>query len=186
VTTLVLASASPRRRALLEAAGIPFRVVVPQVTEDAPERGDPHAVALANARRKALAVTQDLVLGADTVVAVKDRLLGKPRDEADAGALLRALSGTTHVVVTGVVLKASGRILERSVETRVTMRRLEEDEIGAYARSGEGMGKAGGYAIQETADRFVTRLQGPYDNIVGLPVDAVRALLREAGVDFTA
>ncbi len=182
--TLVLASASPRRRALLEAAGIPFRVVVPEVVEDAPERGDPRAVALANARRKAQAVADDLVLGADTVVAIGDRLLGKPRDEADARALLRALSGTTHVVVTGVALKASGRVLARTVETRVTMRRLREDEILAYARSAEGMGKAGAYAIQETADRFVTRLEGPFDNVVGLPVEAVRALLREAGVDL--
>ncbi len=182
--TLILASASPRRRALLEAAGIPFRIVVPELIEDAPERGDPHAVALANARRKAQAVAGDLVLGADTVVAVKGRLLGKPRDGADAIGLLRALSGTTHVVVTGVALKAAGRLLERTVETRVTMRRLREDEIEAYARSGEGMGKAGAYAIQETADRFVTRLEGPFDNVVGLPVDAVRALLREAGVDL--
>jgi septum formation protein len=180
---LVLASGSPRRRALLAKAGIAFRVVVPDVPEDAPERGDPHAVAAANARRKAEAVAGDLVLGADTVVSVGDRLLGKPRDEADARDLLRAISGTTHVVVTAVALKARGRILERTVATRVTMRRLDEQEIRAYAASGEGMGKAGGYAIQETADRFVTALAGPLDNVVGLPVDAVRELLREAGVD---
>lgn len=179
---LILASGSPRRRALLEEKGIAFRVVLPEVPEDEPERGDPHAVAAGNARRKAEAVPGDLVLGADTVVAVGDRLLGKPRDEADAKDLLRALSGTTHRVVTGVALKAKGRISLRTVETRVTMRRLTESEIEAYARSGEGMGKAGGYAIQETADRFVTGLMGPYDNVVGLPVDAVRELLREAGV----
>ncbi len=183
MTTLILASGSPRRRALLEEAGIPFRVVVPDVPEDAPERGDPHRVALANARRKAEAVAGELVLGADTVVAVGDRLLGKPRDEAHASDLLRVLSGTTHVVVTAVVLRAGGRPFETTVETRVTMRRLGEDEILAYACSGEGMGKAGAYAIQETADRFVTRLNGPYDNVVGLPVEALRALLREAGVE---
>ncbi|HEX5137453.1 MAG TPA: Maf family protein [Planctomycetota bacterium] len=181
---LILASGSPRRRALLENAGIAFRVVVPDVPEDEPERGDPHAVARTNARRKAEAVAGDLVLAADTVVAVGDRLLGKPRDEADAADLLRALSGTTHVVVTAVALKAGGRIRERAVTTRVTMRRLDEDEIRAYAASGEGMGKAGAYAIQETADRFVTALDGPFDNVVGLPVDAVKELLRAAGVDF--
>ena len=183
---LVLASGSPRRRALLEEAGIAFRVVVPDVAEDEPERGDPRAVALANARRKASAVPGDLVLAADTVVAVGDRLLGKPRDEAHARDLLRALSGTTHSVVTGVALKARGRILTRAVETRVTMRPLAGAEIAAYAASQEGMGKAGGYAIQETADRFVTALDGPFDNVVGLPVDAVRELLRQAGVDSGA
>jgi septum formation protein len=183
---LVLASGSPRRRALLEEAGIPFRVVVPDVAEDEPERGDPEAVAERNARRKAEAVPDDLVLGADTVVAVGDRLLGKPRDEAHARDLLRALSGTTHAVVTGVALKARGRVLARTVTTRVTMRRLDEEEIRAYAASGEGMGKAGGYAIQETADRFVTSVDGPRDNVVGLPVAAVRELLREAGVDSGA
>jgi len=183
---LILASGSPRRRALLEEAGIPFEIVVPNVPEDEPLRGDPHAVAATNARRKAEAVAGALVLGADTVVAVGDRLLGKPRDEAEARDLLRALSGTTHVVVTAVALKTGGRILQRTVETRVTMRRLEEREIEAYARSGEGMGKAGAYAIQETADRFVTALDGPLDNVVGLPVDAVQELLREAGVDSSA
>jgi septum formation protein len=183
---LVLASGSPRRRALLEKAGILFRVVVPDVEEDEPERGDPVTVALTNARRKAEAVPGDLVLAADTVVAVGDRLLGKPRDEADAQDLLRALSGTTHVVVTAIALKAGGRIHARAVTTRVTMRRLGEDEISRYAASGEGMGKAGGYAIQETADRFVTGLLGPFDNVVGLPVDAVKELLRAAGVDFKA
>lgn len=183
---LVLASGSPRRRALLEGAGIAFTVVVPDVAEDAPERGDPCAVALANARRKAEAAPGDLVLGADTVVAVGDLLLGKPLDKAHAAELLRTLSGTTHEVVTGVALRSRGRILERAVTTRVTMRRLSEAEIAGYAASGEGMGKAGGYAIQESADRFVTALQGPFDNVVGLPVDAVRELLREAGVDSGA
>jgi len=183
---LVLASASPRRRALLEEAGIPFRVVVPAVPEHEPAHGDPHAVAAENARRKAEAVDGDPVLGADTVVAVGDRLLGKPRDDREAAELLRALSGTTHRVVTGVALKAGGRLRVRTVETFVTMRRLSEDEIAAYARSGEGMGKAGGYAIQETADRFVVRVRGPHDNVVGLPVDTVRELLREAGVDLAS
>jgi septum formation protein len=183
---LILASASPRRQELLEEAGIPFRVVVPDVIEDEPARGDPHAVATANARRKAEGVSGEVVLAADTVVAVGERLLGKPADEAEAARLLRALSGTTHRVVTGVALKVRGQILVRSVESRVTMRPLTEEEIATSARSGEGLGKAGGYAIQETADRFVVRLQGSYDNVVGLPVDTVTALLREAGIDLDA
>ena len=179
---LVLASSSPRRRGLLEEAGIAFIVVPPQAEEEAVERGDPHAVAVANARRKAAAVAGDAVLGADTVVAVGDRLLGKPTDAGHARALLRALSGTTHRVVTGVALKTPDGIRTRSVETRVTMRTLTAKEIADYVSSGEAMGKAGAYAIQETADRFVVRVEGPYDNVVGLPVDTVRELMGEAGL----
>ncbi|MHC4492603.1 MAG: Maf family protein [Planctomycetota bacterium] len=179
---LVLASASPRRRVLLEEAGIEFVVIPAPVEEEAAERGDPHAVAVANASRKAAAVAGDAVLGADTVVAVGDRLLGKPRDAGHAHALLRALSGTTHRVVTAVALKTPAGIRTRSVETQVTMRTLTDEEIAAYVSSGEAMGKAGAYAIQETADRFVVRLEGPYDNVVGLPVAAVRELMGEAGL----
>jgi septum formation protein len=180
--TLVLASASPRRRALLEEAGIAFVVSPAPVEEHAVEHGDPHEVAVANARRKAAAVAGDAVLGADTVVAVGDRLLGKPRDGGHARALLRTLSGTTHRVVTGVALKTPAGVRTRSVETHVTMRTISDEEIAAYVSSGEAMGKAGAYAIQETADRFVVRLEGPYDNVVGLPVAAVRELMGEAGL----
>jgi len=180
---LVLASGSPRRLALLTAAGIACRVVVPDVPELEPERGDPHAVALENARRKALAVTGDAVIGADTVVAVGDLLLGKPADGADARRMLATLQGTTHRVVTAVVLVVAGQVSSRCVETRVTMRPLTPAAIEAYVATGEAMGKAGAYAIQETADRFVTRLDGPYDNVVGLPVEAVRALLHERRIE---
>jgi septum formation protein len=180
---LILASASPRRRALLEAAGIAFRIRVVEVVERLPERGDPHTVAVENARRKAAAVAGDPVLAADTVVAVGDRILGKPMDPEDARAILRVLSGTTHRVVTGVALRSEGSTSVRSVETSVTMRPLAPSEIEAYVASGEAMGKAGAYAIQESGDRFVTALDGPYDNVVGLPVATVRDLLREAGLE---
>jgi len=179
---LVLASASPRRRVLLEEAGIPFVVAPVDVEEWEPARGDPHAVAVENARRKAEAGDGDAVLGADTVVAVGDRLLGKPRDAADARAILRSLSGTTHSVVTGVALRTKTGVETRSVETRVTMRILTDEEIDAYVASGEAMGKAGAYAIQETADRFVVAVDGPYDNVVGLPVATVRDLMDAVGI----
>ena len=182
MATLVLASASPRRSVLLEEAGIELVVQPAPVEEETAERGDPHAVAVANASRKAAAVAGDAVLGADTVVAVGDRLLGKPKDDVHARALLGALSGTTHRVVTGVALKTPAGIRTRSVETQVTMRTLTDEEIAAYVSSGEAMGKAGAYAIQETADQFVVRLEGPYDNVVGLPVAAVRELMGEAGL----
>jgi septum formation protein len=177
---LVLASASPRRRALLEAAGIAFAVAAPGVDEEEPAHGEPHGVAQRNARRKAEAVEGAWVLGADTVVALGRRLLGKPRDDGEAAAMLRALSGTTHRVVTGVALRTPGAMLVRSVETRVTMRPLSSDEIAAYVASGESAGKAGAYAIQESADRFVDRVDGPFDNVVGLPVATVRARLARA------
>jgi len=178
---LVLASGSERRRRLLEQAGIRFVVQVADVDEHDPEQGEPHEVALANARRKVAATEGETVLGADTVVAVGRRLLGKPRDDAEARATLRRLSATTHAVVTAVVLRHRGRAFERTVETRVTMRAWTEPEIEAYVASGEGRGKAGAYAIQETADRFVTALDGPWDNVVGLPVAAVRELIEESG-----
>ena len=178
--TLILASSSPRRKALLAQAAIEFRAESPATDEVAPEQGDPHRVALENAEAKARAVAGDLVLGADTVVAVGDRLLGKAKDAGEARAILEALSGTTHRVVTGVALRAQESVFLRSVETRVTMRVWSDAEIDAYIESGEWRGKAGAYAIQESADRFVTRIEGPYDNVVGLPVDAVRELLAEA------
>jgi len=179
---LVLASASPRRHALMREAGIPFLPAVPEAEEVIPDHGDPHAVARANAERKVLAVPGEAVLGADTVVAVAGRLLGKPADDEEAREMLGALSGTTHSVVTGVALRAMGLMLVRSVETRVTMRVWSRAEIEAYVASGEAAGKAGSYAIQETADRFVTHVDGPFDNVVGLPLGAVRALLREARI----
>ncbi len=187
----MLASGSPRRRALLEEAGIAFTVATGDVAEWAPERGDPHEVAVENARRKAAAapamdrVANDsaagdrIVLAADTVVALGDLLLGKPRDAGHARSILCSLSGTTHSVVTGVALRSARGIQTKSVETRVTMRTWTAAELDAYVASGEPMGKAGAYAIQETADRFVTDLDGPYDNVVGLPIVAVRELLAE-------
>ncbi|MHC4848337.1 MAG: Maf family protein [Planctomycetota bacterium] len=173
---MILASASPRRRRLLEEAGIQFLVRPADVEEIA--EGEPHEVAATNARRKAEAVDGELVLGADTVVALGDELLGKPRDAAEARSMLERLSGTTHRVITGVALRGV-RTLVRTVETAVTMRELTRAEIDAYVASGEGLGKAGAYAIQQSADRFVTRLSGPYDNVVGLPVETVRAMLEE-------
>ena len=182
---MILASASPRRRRLLEEAGIDFVVVTAEVDEYLPAEGDPHTIARANARLKAAAIEGiegDAVLGADTVVAVGDAILGKPVDTADAQRMLGLLSGTTHRVVTGIALAVEGRWFVSSVETTVTMHRLSDHDIDAYVESGEAMGKAGAYAIQEGADRFVTSIDGPWDNVVGLPIAAVRALMRDAGL----
>lgn len=189
---LVLASASPRRKALLEEAGLRFEVRPASVPEQEPPGADPvdlaRDLAVAKARAAAAALGEGepaLVLAADTVVALDDgRILGKPRDAAESARHLRALSGTTHTVVTGVCLKdvPGGREEVFHVATRVTMRRLTEGEIREYAESGEGMDKAGGYAIQDGGDRFVVGLEGSRSNVVGLPVEEVLARLAARGV----
>ena len=190
---IVLASASPRRRELLARAGLRFAVDPADVDESLAPGLDPRTAALELAERKARAVALRRadgawVVGADTVVALEEpggwRLLGKAADEAEARAMLRALSGTRHAVVTGVaVARAGADELAADAETTwVTMRPLDEREVEAYVASGEWRDKAGAYAIQETADRFVTRLeQGGFDNVVGLPVERTLALLRSVG-----
>jgi septum formation protein len=191
---IVLASASPRRRALLEAAGFTFETRPADVDEslDAGTPAEIGAVMLAarKARAAAIAVPPDTgwVLAADTVVALDhpagDRLLGKPADEREARAMLSALSGSRHRVVTGVcALRMLDRVEATGFErTFVTMRKIALAEINAYVASGEWRDKAGGYAIQENADRFVTRLEeGGFDNVVGLPVALARELLAALG-----
>lgn len=188
---LVLGSASPRRRELLRAAGVDFTIDSPSVDESLPEGIAPEAAAVQLAERKARAVAARnagaIVLAADTIVAVRGagpwKLLGKPEDAREAAAMLRALSGTRHVVVTGVCALDSDRPEPRSgfERTWVTMRTISEAEIAAYVASGEWRDKAGGYAIQETADRFVTSLEeGGFDNVVGLPVRLALELVRAA------
>lgn len=191
---VVLASASPRRRDLLAAAGLDFEVRVAGVDEDLAGGETAEEAAQLLAERKARAVAADLegqealVLGADTVVALStpggDRLLGKPADEVEARSMLEALSGSRHRVVTGVaVIRARDGALRGAYErTWVTMRPLTPAEVGAYVASGEWRDKAGGYAIQENADAFVTSLEeGGFDNVVGLPVSLAQGLLAELG-----
>lgn len=188
---IVLASASPRRRELLERAGARFRVDPAHVDETPPQGASPEEAARAIARRKALAVAAragagDVVLAADTVVAAADgELLGKPADAADARRMLAKLCGTTHRVVTGVCVVRAGeaRAADASETTFVTMREADDDEIDAYVATGECFDKAGAYAIQETGDRFVTRVEGSWSNVVGLPVETAQRLLREAGAE---
>jgi septum formation protein len=191
---VVLASASPRRHELLRAAGLAFEVEVAGVDETlAGDETAEHAATLL-AERKALAIAaqhsgeETLILGADTVVAATvdgcERLLGKPSDEGEARTMLEALSGSRHRVVTGVaVVRARDGALRSAHErTWVSMRPIRPDEVAAYVASGEWRDKAGGYAIQENADVFVTRLEeGGFDNVVGLPVGMALRLLQELG-----
>jgi septum formation protein len=186
---LVLASASPRRRDLLSRLGLDFEVR-PVDADETPRAGEPpEALALRLARAKAAAAARpgEIVIGADTVVAVDGELLGKPGDAAEAELMLRRLSGRRHEVWTGVaVLRClpsgeSGHEIARACRTEVSFRGLGEQEIAAYAATAEPLDKAGAYAIQGGAAGFVERVDGDYDNVVGLPLALVRRLLEEIG-----
>jgi septum formation protein len=188
---LVLASASPRRQELLRNAGIPFRVQ-PANVDETPQAGEmPREYAERLAREKALAVWRmhpaEIVLGADTIVVVDETILGKPRDAEDAFRMLRLLSGREHRVITGVCLMKSRGDSENSTPeskiasetTLVTMTAISDEEIRAYIATGEPMDKAGAYAIQGMASRWIPRIEGDYSNVVGLPVALVYRMLKE-------
>ena len=176
IRPLILASASPQRRAILAEAGIAFDVRPADVDED--EEGDPAEVAERNARRKAAAIPGPLVLGADTVVALDGRIYGKPRDAAEARAFVGVLNGRTHEVVGGIALARNGEIVATAVEvTRVTFRRSDNATLDRYVATGEWEGRAGGYAIQGEGGALVERIDGDYLNVVGLPLERVKALL---------
>jgi septum formation protein len=174
--SLILASASPRRLALLAQAGIvPVRVIAPEVDETPKKDESPRAYALRLAKAKAEVVaareTGGLVLAADTVVALGRRILPKAETDKEVERCLKLLSGRRHMVMTALALAAPGRkIRTRIVTTRVAFKRLTADEVAAYLASGEGIGKAGGYAIQGRADAFVRSINGSYSNVVGLPL----------------
>ena len=185
--SLVLASTSPRRRELLARIGIePARIAAPDIDET-PLKGElPRAYVARLAESKARAVDRsadEVVLAGDTTVAVGRRILEKPADEADLRRMLGLLSGRRHHVYSGVcVVGADGRPRVRVADTIVAFKRLTPAEIDWYVASGEGMGKAGGYAIQGKAEMFVRFLSGSHSNVVGLPIFETRALLTSAGV----
>jgi len=184
---LILASSSPRRCSLLREAGIVFETVAPPIHE--PDEVDgklppaQQAQALAYFKARAVQQMRDrvFVLGADTIVlSARGHILGKPADAAEARGMLQALSNTTHDVITGVALLGPDhqRIIASEV-THVTMRPVSPGEIDQYINSGEWEGKAGAYAIQETADRFIANLDGSFSNVVGLPMELVTKMLAE-------
>ena len=183
---LVLASASPRRQELLCNAGITLEVQPAHIAEDPLPGEAAKACAERLAREKALAVARqrphDVVLGADTVVVVDGQLLGKPSDAADAARMLRMLSGREHQVVTGVCLVVKGQPSVASETTLVTMSEIADKDIADYVATGEPMDKAGAYAIQGIASRWIPRIEGDYNNVVGLPVALTYSMLRWAGV----
>ena len=178
---LILASRSPRRAELLRSAGIPFTVASADVDETPHAHESAENYAQRVAEEKALAVDagrDDLVLGADTVVVIDGVLLGKPLDAADAGRMLRLLSGRRHDVITGICIRQANRIVRDWAATKVWFNALSDDEIQAYVATGEPMDKAGAYAIQGLASKFIERIDGSYSNVVGLPVSLIYKYVR--------
>ncbi|MGH7583769.1 MAG: Maf family protein [Gemmatimonadales bacterium] len=184
IPTMVLASASPRRRQLLEM--LHLRVIVsPAQVQEIPLPGEaPRAYANRLARDKARAVPGRLVLGADTIVVLDDAILEKPADSDDALRMLRLLQGRTHTVITAVCLVADGSERHALDETRVTFRPCDDDFLQAYVATGEPADKAGAYGIQRWGAALVERIEGDFFGVMGLPVRLVLKLLSEAGYGY--
>lgn len=182
---LILGSASPRRRELLAQIGVvPDAILPPDIDEDPRPHELPRPYCERLAREKAQAVAagpDDIVLCADTTVALGRRILGKPRDAAEAAEFLIALGGRRHRVITAVAVRRGDRLWQRAVETVVRMKRLSDIELNAYLASREWEGKAGAYAIQGLAGTFIPWLQGSFTSVVGLPVAETAQLLTAAG-----
>jgi septum formation protein len=181
---LVLASRSPRRQEILTNAGITFKVRVPNVPEElsAGESAEAYVRRLAGEKAQAVECGEDeIILSADTVVVVQGAILEKPRDQSDASRMLRLLSEREHEVLTGICLRSTAIMKLDLATTRVHFSRLTAAEIDDYVRSGEPMDKAGAYAIQGLASKFIDRIEGCYFNVVGLPIALVYGRLKELG-----
>jgi septum formation protein len=182
---LILGSASPRRKELLAQMGLaPDAILPPDIDED-PRKGElprPYAARLAAEKARAVAAgPDDVVLCADTTVALGRRILGKPEDAAQAAAFLALLGGRRHEVITAVAVRRGDRLWQRESVSVVRMKRLSDAEMNAYLASGEWQGKAGGYGIQGLAGALIPWIQGSYSGIMGLPVAETAALLAAAG-----
>jgi septum formation protein len=187
---IVLASASPRRKEILETLGVPFRIVVSEAEENTPPELTPPDYVMTTAKEKCEDVLNKLrasgslrentlVIACDTVVVYGGFIIGKPQDEAHAILTLGMLSDSWHSVYSGLAIYYKGRISCRAARTDVKFRDVSEEEIKAYVETGEPMGKAGSYAIQMRGGAFVERIEGEFNNVVGLPVAEMLSLLRE-------
>jgi septum formation protein len=190
MTPLILASASPRRADLLREAGILFRVAPAHIDEAVRAGESPEGYVERLAREKAEAVLAAspaaFVLGADTTVVVDETILGKPADKAEAARMLELLGGRSHQVLTGVALLGPADFARAAVvSTEVTFSRLSDADIAWYVGTGEPLDKAGAYAIQGGASRFVERVDGSFSNVVGLPMEVVGTWCREAGIQVS-
>ncbi len=182
--TLTLASSSPRRRQLLEMLGIDVRVAPPNIPEIRRPLETPVDYVERLAREKALSVRGNLVLGADTTVVIRDEVLEKPTDAADALRMLRKLQGRTHQVVTSVVLVVGDAIYQATDVTNVAFRRMNDSYLQAYVATGEPMDKAGAYGIQGYGAALVEKIDGDFFSVMGLPIRLVLSLLEQAGQPY--
>ncbi len=188
--TIILASASPRRKVLLEKIGLVFEVEPSNYEEDMPLRLEPHEfarkISLEKARGVASKHKNSIVIAADTFIVLGGQILGKPHTEKDAREMLEAISGKYHSVITGFSIIDTGKdkTLSKSVETKVYIRKLTLAEIDAYVKSGEPLDKAGAYAIQGLGAVFVEKIDGDYYNVVGFPLSALTEALKEFGINI--
>lgn len=186
--SIILASASPRRKALLTQIGIPFTVAVSTFIEDEAERQEPHSYVQKQAQGKASDIAKNyhdaVIIAADTTVAFKDTLLGKPLTPQKAAEMLKLLSGNPHKVITGysIIDTQTNKTITDSVETTVWLKSLTTEEIDWYVATGEPLDKAGAYAIQEKGGLFVEKLEGDYFNVVGLPIPSLVRDLAHFGI----
>lgn len=187
---IVLASASPRRKEILENLGVRITVVPGSLKEERRDGEAPASYALRMAMQKALAVAKDrkdgIVIGADTIVLLDGRILGKPQNAEDAKKMLKALSGREHIVITGIgiVDVDNQNTMSGEEQTIVYFRRISDEEIERYVATGEPLDKAGGYGIQGKGGFFIRRIEGDYFNVVGLPVSLLYELLQDAKIDL--
>lgn len=173
---LVLASKSPRRSEILKNAGIDFTIRVADADETIPEGTKPQDAVVFLAAKKSMAVERaddEVILGADTVVVLDDKILGKPKDREDAFNMLKSLSGRVHSVFTGVCAIGNGFSMTFSEETKVEFLPLTDDEINSYIDTNEPYDKAGAYGVQGLASKFIRGIQGDYFNVVGLPISRI-------------
>ena len=185
---IVLASASPRRKQYLSYLGLPFEVVVPDVDESTVDGESPQQLVMRLSKLKAKAVSQRLsdseavIIAADTVVAYKGQVLGKPQNDDDAFNMIKMLQGDTHEVYTGCTILKGDRISNFAVSTKVTFASLDDELIRTYVNSGESRDKAGSYALQGIAAMLIQKVEGSVSTVVGLPICEVREVLKEFGV----
>ncbi len=187
--TIILASASPRRKELLEQIGLKFKVKPSNYAEDISSELEPHELAKSLSLEKAKLVAKNhnnaLVIAADTFIVFEGKILGKPRAEIEAKRMLETISGGQHSVITGftIIDTENNKALSKSVETKVYIRKLTPNEIDAYVKSKEPLDKAGAYAIQGLGSAIVEKIEGDYFNVIGLPLSALAESLKEFGVN---